>query len=178
MRLRLVTAAGVVVGGVLLSSCSPAQLPLAATWSGPDGEPVVMLRPCEDDHATDLRLLSWAEDAFVHDGVEVRDNPTSTASPGSDTAWRAASDVETGPTTFPLFSPPPDWQVESTGPQVMQPARTYSLSFVGARKGWSPYDGSLFFTADDLASLRPGQVWADGRAMSREDFDALVNDTC
>jgi hypothetical protein len=176
---RLVSVAGVVVGGVLLSGCTPAVLPLAAAWPGADGEPVVMLRPCEGDHATHLWLLSWPEDAYVDDGHGgITDNPTSTASPGSDTGWRAAPDIASGATTFPLFLPPSAWHVESAGPQELRPGRTYSLSFQGARKGWRPYDGSLFFTADDLASLRPGQVWADGRAMSRGEFGALVADKC
>ncbi|MFB7326914.1 hypothetical protein ACFC0E_29885, partial [Streptomyces sp. NPDC056190] len=34
------------------------------------------------------------------------------------------------------------------------------------------------FTTEDLASLQPGQVWADNRAMSTKDFDELVDDKC
>ncbi|MEV0522138.1 hypothetical protein AB0I66_01835 [Streptomyces sp. NPDC050439] len=54
------------------------------------------------------------------------------------------------------------------------PGRTYSLGF----KASSSYQAHVYFTADDLASLRPGQVWADGRAMSTEDFAELVDDKC
>lgn len=39
-------------------------------------------------------------------------------------------------------------------------------------------DGRGGVTDNPLASLHPGQVWADGRAMSREEFDALVADKC
>jgi hypothetical protein len=33
-------------------------------------------------------------------------------------------------------------------------------------------------TANHCVCLRSGQVWADGRAMSRKDFDAPVADKC
>ena len=180
MRHRGLATAGVLTGLGLLSGCSPAWLPLAAVWPGADGQPVVALRPCGDDHAKDLDLSSWAEDAFVEDeNGELVDNPTGTASPGQeDTSWEVASGVDVGRTTFPLFSPSSAWQVRETGQQKLLPGRTYALHFTGARTGWSPYDGSLTFSAEDLASLRPGQVWADGRAMSRGAFDNLVDDSC
>jgi hypothetical protein len=149
-------------------------------WPGADGQPVVAIRPCGGDHAKDLDLRSWAEDAYVEDEHgELIDNPTSTASPGQeDTNWDVASGVEVGRITFPLFSPPSAWQVRKTGQQRLLPGRAYALHFTGARTGWSPYDGDLTFSAEELASLRPGQVWADGRAMSRGEFEKLAANSC
>ena len=34
------------------------------------------------------------------------------------------------------------------------------------------------FTTDDLGRLRPGQVWADDRAMSVEEFEKLAEKSC
>jgi hypothetical protein len=83
-----------------------------------------------------------------------------------------------GTTTFPLFEPPRSWRTEATGPQKLAPGRTYSLTFKVFEGGGVQYTGDLYFTAKDLTSLHPGQVWADDRAMSRDDFDDLVDDKC
>ncbi|WP_369249396.1 hypothetical protein [Streptomyces sp. R41] len=181
MRHGGLAAAGVLVGLGLLSGCSPAALSLSAVWLGRDGQPVVAVRPCDGDHATNLNLSSWAEDAYIEDKKNggVVPNPSSTASPGQvNTRWSVGSGVEIGRTTFPLFSPPSAWHTQKTGQQRLLPGRSYSLHFMGARQSWDPYDGYLTFSAADLASLRPGQVWADGRAMSRAEFDDLVDDQC
>ncbi|MFD4977166.1 hypothetical protein [Streptomyces sp. NPDC058424] len=53
-------------------------------------------------------------------------------------------------------------------------APTYALAFHGS----GSYMAHVYFTTDDLASLQPGQVWADNRAMSTKDFDELVDDKC
>lgn len=66
------------------------------------------------------------------------------------------------------------------GPQTLRPGRAYSLEFAHLCGNGRAvcYYGRLYFTSEDLASLRPGQAWADGRARSRKDFDALVADKC
>ncbi|MEW2495224.1 hypothetical protein AB0942_17075 [Streptomyces nodosus] len=64
--------------------------------------------------------------------------------------------------------------MQTFGRQALLPGLTYALAFHGS----GGYMAHVYFTADDLASLRPGQVWADGRAMSTKDFDALVDDKC
>ncbi|MEW2626288.1 hypothetical protein [Streptomyces sp. NPDC048106] len=79
-----------------------------------------------------------------------------------------------GGAVFPLFSPPPEWRAHTFGRQELLPGRTYGLEF----RVYSSYLAHGYFTADDLASLRPGQVWANGRAMSTKDFDKLVDDKC
>ncbi|WP_460068079.1 hypothetical protein [Streptomyces sp. YKOK-I1] len=169
-----------VVGLGLLSGCSPADLPLVAVWTGTDGKPVAEVRLCAGDQASDVTLHSWGEHEYDDAGIgddEPSATPSSTMGSGvEDSGWMARVPVR-GSTSFPLFSPPPTWQVETTGPQALLPGRTYALTFTGPR-GWDPYDGHVYFTADDLASLGPGQVWAHERAMNRNAFDELVDDKC
>lgn len=170
-----------VVGLGLMSGCSPADQPLAAVWMGKDRKPVAEVRPCDGDHAANVALRSWGEREYDDNAVGVGEstvNPSSSAgSSVEDSGWVARVSVRSS-TSFPLFSPPPSWHAETTGLQALLPGRTYALTFTGPREGWDPYDGHVYFTADDLASLGPGQVWADGRAMNRDAFDELVDEKC
>ncbi|MGI5458206.1 hypothetical protein ACQEWB_34520 [Streptomyces sp. CA-249302] len=161
MRRTGVAAVGAAVGSLLLAGCSPAELPLAAASLDEDGKPVVIVRPCGDDRIGPLHLVSGAGD----DGVD----------PG--TSWFQTTDARVGRTTFPLFSPPGSLGVRAYGPQHLSTGAGYHLDISGGR-GWDAYNVSLSFTAEDLAGLKPGQVWADRRAMSRDDFDDLVGDRC
>ncbi|MFJ9247129.1 hypothetical protein [Streptomyces sp. NPDC101776] len=175
MRRVVVAVVGAAAGVGLLSGCSPARLPLAAAWLGTDGQPVALVKPCGHDRAGDIDLGSWTEE-------ETADGVSGTAeSPSLGTGWRTplvGPPMEPfGTTTFPLFEPPRSWRTEATGPQMLAPGRTYSLTFKVYGTGVE-YTGDLYFTAKDLTSLRPGQVWADDRAMSRDDFDDLVDDKC
>ncbi|MFI8180838.1 hypothetical protein OG539_19260 [Actinacidiphila glaucinigra] len=162
---------GALVGLGLLCGCSPARLPLVAVWTSPDGTAVARVQPCPGDHAARMDLLSW--DERESDDASA-DGPSGGA---ADSGWNMWSPARIGRTTFPLFEPPDSWQVETAGTQALLPGRTYSLSFFGPR-GSDTYDGQVHFTAADLASLRPGQVWADDRAMNRAAFAELVADTC
>jgi hypothetical protein len=187
MRRRGVGVLGVVVGVGLLSGCSPADLPLAAVWLSEDGKPVATIRPCGGDRVTDVDLQSWethesdgASDA-AHSPGSSSDGPASDGPAGgvADSGWVTwSTPVRAAATTFPLFSPPPSWRAEAQGTQALLPGRTYALTFSGPRGRRDPYNAHVYFTADDLASLEPGQVWADGRAMSRDDFGRLVADRC
>jgi hypothetical protein len=161
----------------LLSGCTPPWLPLAAAWQGTDGRPMVVVRTCDDHRASRLRLSTRSEKQ--NETGRRTGRPTGTASPGPVvTGWRVARGVKVGPTAFPLFAPPPAWHVRRVGPQRFRPGRTYDVHFSHVDEGLNTYHGFLHFTADDLASLRPGQVWAAGRAMSRDDFDDLIDDKC
>ncbi|MFE2539399.1 hypothetical protein [Actinacidiphila glaucinigra] len=162
---------GALVGLGLLCGCSPARLPLVAVWTSPDGTAVARVQPCPGDHASRMDLRSWDE--------RESDDAPSGALPdeAADSGWDMWSSARIGRTTFPVFEPPESWRVETEGTQALLPGRTYALSFFGPRGG-DTYDGHVYFTAADLASLRPGQVWADDRAMSRSAFAELVGDTC
>ncbi|MFE0629452.1 hypothetical protein ACFW3D_21140 [Streptomyces sp. NPDC058864] len=132
------------------------------------------VQPCGGDHASNVWLSSWEE--------EVSSGAVSTpagAGEAADSGWHMWSSARIGRTTFPLFSPPSSWRVETTGTQELLKGRTYALTFTGPRgSNGNTYDGHVYFTADDLESLDPGQVWADGRAMSRDAFRELVDDNC
>ncbi|MGW0908807.1 hypothetical protein [Streptomyces sp. NPDC002853] len=164
--------------------------------NGDDGQPVVELRPCEEGETlSGVRLGSWAPEEGEGE-EEAADDEASRASAGSssasapaqagtadpdgdradqdDSGWETGEAKNRGSVVFPLFSPPPNWHAQTYGEQTLLPDRTYSLSF----RGSDSYKAHVYFTADDLASLRPGQVWADDRAMSTEDFTELVDDRC
>ncbi|MEO3974947.1 hypothetical protein [Streptomyces sp. CAU 1734] len=164
----------------LLSGCSPAKLPLAAVWMGEDGKPAGEIRPCDGDRAAHVALRGWGTDeSAVHPSARGESDPDSSTTPAEgaeDSGWKT-SGVHRG-ASFALFAPPPSWRVETTGVQAPAPGHTYVLGFKGPHDGWNPYDGEVHFTADDLASLDPGQVWADGRVMSRDAFAELVDEKC
>ncbi|MEV6759011.1 hypothetical protein [Streptomyces sp. NPDC051214] len=160
---RMCGAACLTLGLIMVSGCSPADLPLIAVRNGNDGQPVVDLRPCEEGETlSEAHLVSWTPEK----GEATND--------GKDSGWGAGAVKTHGSGVFPLFSPPPAWHARPHGTQELMSGRTYSLSF----KGSGSYQAHVYFTADDLASLRPGQVWADDRAMSTEDFAELVDDKC
>lgn len=176
MRRVVVAVVGVAAGVGLLSACSPAQLSLAAAWLGTDGRPVALVRPCGHDRAASIHLNSWTEEEMADEASETPEDP------GSDTRWGTPLIGPTGKpfgtTTFPLFEPPRAWRTEAFGPQTLAPDRTYYLEFTVIDGPGVKYTGVVSFTAKDLTSLHSGQVWADDRAMSRDDFDDLVDDEC
>lgn len=168
---RVCGAACLVLGLVAVSGCSPADLPLIAVRNGGDGQPVVELRPCEEGETlSGMRLGSWSPE----EGKADTEDPDGDRARQADSGWETGEAKNHGSAVFPLFSPPPKWRTQAYGRQALLPGRTYSLSF----RGSGSYTAHVYFSADDLASLRPDQVWADDRAMSTEDFAELVEDTC
>ncbi|GGL96622.1 hypothetical protein GCM10010129_45560 [Streptomyces fumigatiscleroticus] len=153
---------GVAGAVVLLSGCAAVDLPLAAVRTDADGVPWALVRPCGDDDYLGPRLqgraAGAAQDAAVTSGWSVRGE-------------------RDGDTEFPLFSPPAAWRARPAGPQRLQPGHRYTLSFGHYVTGDS-YNGVVEFTAEDVAALPPGQVWADGRAMSLGEFEELAEDSC
>lgn len=114
------------------------------------------------------------------DGAETRGTETGGAGEGrvagGDGGWESPRGMtHSGRAVFPVLSPPASWLVEEGGTRELLPGRTYSLSFY-AYDGQYVGDGD--FTADDLASLRPGELWAAGRAMSVDDFAEHVHAVC
>ncbi|WP_141364052.1 hypothetical protein [Streptomyces sp. 6-11-2] len=159
--------------------------------NGDDGQPVAELRPCEGSETlSGMGLESWTfeEGEAAIEETSFGSVGTSSASPPAqagpddpdegrahqDSGWEAWGATNHGGVVFPLFSPPPEWRAQTFGRQALLPGRTYALTFHGS----GSYLAHVYFTADDLASLRPGQVWADNRVMSAKDFDELVDDKC
>jgi hypothetical protein len=151
---------GVVAGAMLLSGCTPIDLPLAAVRLDAKGAPEAVLRHCGDDLIEGLSLDGAPEDSEkTLSGWWVRGK-------------RHGTDAE-----FPLFSPPAKWRAKMVGKQRLVPGYTYRLAFGKAEFNYE-YVGTVTFRAADLAKLKPGQVWADGRAMSRGKFEKLAAAAC
>lgn len=189
---RVCAAACLALGLTMVSGCSPPDHPLVAVRTGNDGQPVAELRPCEGGETlSGMGLASWTLDegeaaleeaslGSIGSSSASRPAETGTDDPDEDQAlkedsgWEAWGATNHGGVVFPLFSPPPEWRVQTFGTQTLLPGRTYSLRF----RVSGGYMAHAYFTADDLASLQPGQVWADDRAMSARDFGELVDDKC
>lgn len=152
--------AGVVGGVLLLSGCGAEILPLAAVRLDAWGAPVALVRHCGDDLIHGLSLAGAPADS--------EKNLSGWRVPGQ----RHGTDAE-----FPLFSPPVAWQARAAGQQRLVPSYTYELGFGKAEFNYE-YTGIVTFRAADLAALKPGQVWADDRVMSRGEFEKLAADSC
>ncbi|RSO07745.1 hypothetical protein DMH26_04230 [Streptomyces sp. WAC 05379] len=162
-----VVMSGVAMGCAALTACSPAERPLAAAWLDDDGVPMVAIRPCGTDRVGPLAL---------RDSPETRPESLTAA---DYAGWETSLDKDAiGARTFELFSPPRSWHAETRGPQVLRPRRSYQFMAYGGTSGFSNYNIELHFTSDDLSDLRTGQVWAEGRAMSRREFEELADDSC
>ncbi|WP_328750766.1 hypothetical protein OHT57_35010 [Streptomyces sp. NBC_00285] len=162
MRRCVIAMAGVAVGAGLLSGCGAIDLPLAAVQLGADGKPHALIRPCGDDRVQGLSLT----------GTKAKDGSGPNLS-----GWHVPDTVRPGNAGFPLFSPLTDWHARPSGTQTPVADYTYQLGFM---KGESNYEYSvtLTFRTADLAKLKPGQVWADDRAMSLGEFEKLAEDSC
>ncbi|MFE1554402.1 hypothetical protein ACFW6V_05350 [Streptomyces sp. NPDC058734] len=162
-------------GAGLLTGCSAADLSLISVGIGADGTPQVTMAPCGKD-AIGTASFFVRERATLPPGAP---QPTvTTPQTASEEGWMAGgSPLATGRVTFSLYSPPASWAVREWGAERhLKPGRTYSLSFHAP--GFADYSGTVRFTAEDLARLGPGEVWAGGRAMSPKKFRKLVADEC
>ncbi|MGW7410429.1 hypothetical protein ACWGI9_43345 [Streptomyces sp. NPDC054833] len=162
LRRRTGAAVGVVAGALLLSGCAAVDLPLAGVRMGANGVPYALIRPCGSDSYRTPSLDGWAKGA--------EDGPATTG-------WDVRKEKLSGDARFPLFSPPHAWRARHRGAQRLLPEHRYSLAFGHYVTGDS-YNGVVEFTTAEIARLKPGQVWADGRAMSPGEFEKLAEDSC
>ncbi|MGW6746517.1 hypothetical protein ACWGDX_38265 [Streptomyces sp. NPDC055025] len=177
MRRVITAVTGALCAAVLLTGCGPPDLGLAALWKGEDGRWWAELRPCGDDLLNSAHLSGRPTEETEAAGTGGSPSPEPEPDIDDSTGWRAWSMTPTGRARFPLFAPPESWRAEVTGPREPRPGYTYGLTF---RAGADDrvYLGSVFASTEELATLRPGQVWADGRAMSMDEFDDVVADQC
>ncbi|MET9451198.1 hypothetical protein [Streptomyces cinerochromogenes] len=162
MRRTGAVAAGIVGGMLLLSGCGAVDLPLAGVRVAADGTPYAMVRPCGDDSYQSPSL-----DGRARAGEE---GPVTTG-------WDAKKEGLRGDADFPLFDPPARWQARHRGTQRLLPRHHYVLGF-GHYTGGDSYNGTVEFTGEQIGRLKPGQVWADDRAMSLGAFERLADDSC
>jgi hypothetical protein len=85
--------------------------------------------------------------------------------------------VRPGDADFPLFSPLAGWHARPSGTRTPVADYTYQLGFMKGEYNYE-YNATLTFRTADLAKLKPGQVWADDRAMSLGEFEKLAEDSC
>ncbi|WP_329248511.1 hypothetical protein [Streptomyces canus] len=162
MRRGVFAVAGVVVAVGMMSGCGAEILPLVAVRVDDGGAPEVVLRPCGDD---------------LIQGLSLEGAPGGDESGRNLSGWRVTGKRRGADAEFPLFSPPATWHARPAGEQRPVPSYTYELAFGKAEFNYE-YTGTVTFRASDLAALGPGQVWADGRAMSLGEFEELAEDSC
>ncbi|MEV6485328.1 hypothetical protein [Streptomyces sp. NPDC051576] len=153
---------GTVAGALVLSGCAAVDLPLAGVRLGADGMPYALIRPCGDDDYQSPSLDGWAGGA--------EEGPVTTG-------WDVRKEKLSGDAEFALFSPPATWQARHRGEQRLLPKHHYVLSFGHYITGDS-YNGIAAFSTEKITALKPGQVWADDRAMSLGEFEKLAEDSC
>ncbi|NUR42761.1 MAG: hypothetical protein HOV73_22010 [Streptomyces sp.] len=164
MRRTGLVMVGVTVGGLLLGGCSPAHRSLVGLWLDADGRVIARVRPCDGDQSGSVRPRAYPGERKGHQAAN---------------GWSAPAVPALGDTTFPLFAPPDSWHPDTVVPQGMLSGATYTLQFTAyEHEDFVDYVGEVTFTDENLAALEDGEVWADGRAMSREAFDELVGDAC
>ncbi|MFF8847065.1 hypothetical protein ACF08N_30855 [Streptomyces sp. NPDC015127] len=162
MRGRVLPGGVVAVGLLLLTGCSPEQKPLVAVRLDAEGTAQVLLRPCDgDDRVRGPQLV-------VTPAGEERTGD-------NESGWDA--DGRNRIADFPLFAPPAEWKAKVSGPQTLRPGYDYDLRF-GDPDNTYAYIGVVHFRAPYLQALEPGEVWADDRAMPREEFEELADDAC
>ncbi|MFE1899683.1 hypothetical protein [Streptomyces yangpuensis] len=159
MRRAWLTGTTVLVAAGVLTGCSPAQLSLVAAYNGDDGKPWIMLAPCGRNDITSVRVSSRPTGP---------DRSPHAPGAGQESGWRSGFDPGIGGGSLPLFEPPASWSAEPDGEQRILPGHQYIAEFYSPEDG--AYYGQVYFTAEDLAGLEPGEVWADDRAMTRKEF--------
>ncbi|MCX4541094.1 hypothetical protein [Streptomyces sp. NBC_01565] len=163
MRRAWLTGTMVLAAAGLLAGCTPPHLDLVAAYNGDDGKPWIMLAPCGKDDIESVWVSGWSTG-----------DPTG---PQEDSGWASRRfEPGIGGESLPLFEPPASWDANLRGAQKLLPGYTYSVSFF-ARDG-SVYYGKSYVTAEDLAGLKPGEVWSGSRAKTRKEFREYVKDEC
>ncbi|MEU3908832.1 hypothetical protein AB0F20_34370 [Streptomyces goshikiensis] len=144
----------------LLAGCTPATYDLAAVSKDAQGQPQVELTLCKGEAAVGAFVM-------LH-----TDGPP-------ESGWNTGIGGSHGrPGPFPLFSPPPDWEVNREGPQWLLPGYRYWVSYHAVDGTSVKYEVMSHFRAEDIEALGPDQVWAHGRAMGRKRYREYVKDEC
>ncbi len=106
--------------------------------------------------------------------------PTLAVTPeqGDTTYWPTGRQPgRAGP--FALFAPGMGRGGETGRPRALEPRYDYYLHFSVLEDGHRVrHTSASDFRHEDIASLRPGRVWANGEAMSRERSRTYVKSEC
>ncbi|MGW6705594.1 hypothetical protein ACWGDE_11975 [Streptomyces sp. NPDC054956] len=155
----------VVLGGGLLTACAyppgPPVYDLAGVYKEDSGRLMVELGRCSNEGDIEGLILQ----GLPMDGLVER------------RTGHVPGDTRPGP--FPLLAPAPDPREEPATPPSLDPGGFYVLAFDVLKDDRRVlYASATSFKTQDIEALRPGQVWADGKAMSRERFRAYIRDAC
>ncbi|MFE2020481.1 hypothetical protein ACFW9O_20825 [Streptomyces sp. NPDC059499] len=169
MRRVMACALFAAIGVATLSACGAVVLPLVGVQLDAEGVPHVLLRPCGDDKIRGPGLQGFAgtnqaEDGGLLDGENL-------------SGWKVPAEHAPGDVDFPLFAPPSQWAAVQVGDQDLRADLTYQISFGKAEFNYE-YTGLVTFRLTDIDALELGQVWADGRSMTREAFEELAEESC
>ncbi|MCX5404399.1 hypothetical protein OHA37_10960 [Streptomyces sp. NBC_00335] len=150
------------LSGGLLTACSPPTYDLAGVYKDDSGQLMVEAGRCSNEGEIT---------GFYLAGPPVEGSPSTTRTTG-----HVRGDSRPGP--FPLLAPVPGRNGEPGAPPSLD-AGSYYLSFDVLEDGhWVLYSSATLFESRDIQALGPGQVWADGEAMSRKRFRAYIRDAC
>ncbi|MEU5657503.1 hypothetical protein ABZ802_18025 [Streptomyces sp. NPDC047737] len=169
MRRVMACALFLAVGVTTLSGCGAMMLPLVGVQLDTDGVPHVLLRPCGDDKIRGPALRGFAGTEQAESGGLLDGENLS--------GWKAPGEHAPGDADFPLFAPPSQWAAVPVGAQDLRAGLTYQVAFGEAEFNYA-YTGLVTFRRTDVDALEPGQVWADGRSMTREAFEKLAEESC
>ncbi|MFD6891309.1 hypothetical protein [Streptomyces sp. NPDC059957] len=151
----------VLLGLGLLTSCGPPIRDLAAVHKDDSGRIMVELGQCGGSG----RIVGVHAAGLPDDGGQV--------------SWSPGREADQ-PGPFPLFAPPGAGNGEGgrDGPQSLESRSTYIVAFEVLDGHRVLYRSSTEFRRTDIEGLRPDQVWANGKAMSRKKYRAYVKDEC
>ncbi|WP_326666118.1 hypothetical protein [Streptomyces sp. NBC_00385] len=169
MRRVMVYALFAAVGMATLSGCGAVVVPLVGVQLDAKEVPHLLLRPCGDDKIQGLALqgfagINQAESGGLLDGENL-------------SGWKVPGKKAPGDVDFPIFAPPSQWAAVHVGDQNLRTDLTYQVAFGKAEFNYE-YTGLVTFRLTDVDALEPGQVWADGRSMTREAFEELAEESC
>ncbi|MFF3020482.1 hypothetical protein [Streptomyces sp. NPDC057939] len=163
-RRMVATLAVVPLLAALAVGCRPAPHAILAVERNRTGGAGVLIAPCADYDVVHLSV-------FSHEAGKV-----------DLSRWAIINDAMRGSLAeLELFSVPQGWSVTEDTLQGVAGGGEYTVTIDGSVRGRG-LDGELSFAADQLASLKPGEVLVDGdggaKAVPRSKFVNAKSGRC
>ncbi|MBW5484178.1 hypothetical protein [Streptomyces bambusae] len=149
-HLRFAAAAMAAVGVACAAGCTPAPLPgVLAMERTETGGARALIAPCAQAVVLDFSVYAKGRT----DGLY---------------SWDVTNDAMSGGiASVDLFTAPPGWSVTDSTLTDVQTEGTYKAKFWGSGAGYRALNGELSFTAQQLASLKPGKVLVNKNGKTR-----------
>ncbi|MER5485270.1 hypothetical protein ABT024_18860 [Streptomyces sp. NPDC002812] len=152
----------VLLGGGLLTACTPPTYDLAGVYKDDSGQIMVEAGRCSNEGQIS---------GFYLAGPPVEGEPSSTRTTG-----HVRGDTHPGP--FPLLAPVPGPDGKPGAAPPLDAGSYYLRFHVLKDEHRVLYSSATSFESGDIQALRPGQVWANDKAMSRDHFRTYLRDAC